>query len=252
MPQVVILLLMSPRSGEVSVLSSFPPSWLLFSGTNVQLFITLYFDWRSSSNYREWVLPTVLDRTDPTYQSLSQNHPPSRLYSVRSSQSWCLHVQKSYLIMSSSSYGLQIGAKCSWFVLALMYLFGASPSHVNTLSWLDSHLTLIFSSYPIAPIAYPIAKLLDYVLGADEGGTHYKKAELKSFLQFHRNSEEPLRDDEITILNGVLSLNDKRVDQIMTPIQVCLLVLTMNFAKSRDLQWVLTSLLNLNLGCRYY
>jgi metal transporter CNNM len=52
--------------------------------------------------------------------------------------------------------------------------------------------------YLFYPIAYPIAKLLDYVLGKDEGHT-YKKAELKSFLQFHREGEEPLRDDEVCI-----------------------------------------------------
>jgi metal transporter CNNM len=39
-----------------------------------------------------------------------------------------------------------------------------------------------------APIAYPVAKLLDYVLGAESTHT-YKKAELKSFLQFHRTGE---------------------------------------------------------------
>lgn len=69
-------------------------------------------------------------------------------------------------------------------------------------------------------MAYPIAKLLDYALGSDEGGNHYKKAELKSFLQFHRHGQEPLRDDEITILDGVLSLNEKSVDAIMTPMKV--------------------------------
>jgi metal transporter CNNM len=37
----------------------------------------------------------------------------------------------------------------------------------------------------IAPIAYPIAKLLDCVLGVESAHT-YKKAELKAFLQFHR------------------------------------------------------------------
>ncbi|KAG2135098.1 hypothetical protein DEU56DRAFT_807792 [Suillus clintonianus] len=93
---------------------------------------------------------------------------------------------------ASVRYGLSIGARCAPFVLCLMYLF--------------------------APVAYPIAKLLDYVLGQNEGHT-YKKAELKSFLQFHRTGEEPLRDDEISILNGVLELNTKNVETIMTPIE---------------------------------
>jgi len=72
--------------------------------------------------------------------------------------------------------------------------------------------------YIMAPIAWPIAKLLDYVLGANETNT-YKKAELKSFLQFHRQGEEPLRDDEISILNGVLELNNKKAEEIMTPMK---------------------------------
>jgi metal transporter CNNM len=37
------------------------------------------------------------------------------------------------------------------------------------------------------PIAYPIAKLLDRVLGEDEGTT-YKKAELKTFVGLHRRA----------------------------------------------------------------
>jgi metal transporter CNNM len=69
------------------------------------------------------------------------------------------------------------------------------------------------------PIAWPIAKLLDWVLGAHDEHT-YKKAELKSFLQFHRQGEEPLRDEEISILNGVLSLNEKSAAEIMTPWKV--------------------------------
>ncbi|KAJ7464222.1 hypothetical protein B0H11DRAFT_1734286 [Mycena galericulata] len=92
----------------------------------------------------------------------------------------------------SVRYGLSIGAACAPFVLGLMYL--------------------------LAPVAWPIAKLLDLVLGANETHT-YKKAELKSFLQFHRTGEEPLRDDEISILNGVLELNTKSVEAIMTPMK---------------------------------
>ncbi|WVW85649.1 hypothetical protein I302_107687 [Kwoniella bestiolae CBS 10118] len=92
-------------------------------------------------------------------------------------------------------YGLAIGGACAPMVWCFMILF--------------------------SPIAWPTAKLLDYILGTDEGHT-YKKAELKSFLQFHREGEEPLRDDEIGILNGVLSLNDKHAKEIMTPIKDCL------------------------------
>ncbi|PIL30796.1 transporter [Ganoderma sinense ZZ0214-1] len=92
----------------------------------------------------------------------------------------------------SVRYGLSVGASCAPVVLGMMYLF--------------------------APVAWPIAKLLDYVLGHNETHT-YKKAELRSFLAFHRQGEEPLRDDEISILNGVLELNNKQVEQIMTPMQ---------------------------------
>ncbi|KDR70055.1 hypothetical protein GALMADRAFT_255436 [Galerina marginata CBS 339.88] len=92
----------------------------------------------------------------------------------------------------SVRYGLFVGATCAPLVLIMMFVF--------------------------APIAYPIAKLLDYVLGADKHQL-YKKAELKSFLQFHRQGEEPLRDDEIAILNGVLELNTKNVETIMTPLR---------------------------------
>lgn len=87
--------------------------------------------------------------------------------------------------------------------------------------------------YLLSPLTWPIAQVLDWVLGK-EGPTTYKKAELRSFLQFHRNPNSktgsyttdpdaaalPLSDEEIGILNGVLGLNDKKVTDIMTPIEV--------------------------------
>lgn len=90
-------------------------------------------------------------------------------------------------------YGLRIGAATAPFVLALMYLE--------------------------FPIAYPIAKLLDYLLG-EETGTLYKKAELKTFVGLHRQfGEETLSEDEATIISSVLDLNDKSVEDIMTPLE---------------------------------
>ncbi|THG97900.1 hypothetical protein EW026_g4193 [Hermanssonia centrifuga] len=83
----------------------------------------------------------------------------------------------------SVRYGLSIGAKCAPIVLGMMYLF--------------------------APIAWPTAKLLDFL----------PLAKARSFLQFHRQGEEPLRDDEISILNGVLELSNKHVASLMTPMK---------------------------------
>lgn len=87
-------------------------------------------------------------------------------------------------------YGLWIGAKCAPVVVILMFL--------------------------LAPVAYPVARLLDRVLGEAELHT-YKKAELKSLLAFHSQGQEPLDDDEIRMLNGVLELSSKKVEELMTP-----------------------------------
>ncbi|THV04192.1 DUF21-domain-containing protein [Dendrothele bispora CBS 962.96] len=92
----------------------------------------------------------------------------------------------------SVRYGLSIGAKCAPLVLSLMWI--------------------------LAPVAYPIAKLLDWVLGV-HGTQTYKKRELKSFLGFHVTGEEPLREEEVKILGGVLELGTKRVEGIMTKIE---------------------------------
>ena len=43
---------------------------------------------------------------------------------------------------------------------------------------------------------------------------------MKSFLQFHRTGGEPLRDEELAILKGVLELNANDVERILTPLHV--------------------------------
>ncbi|KAJ8079442.1 hypothetical protein PM082_013780 [Marasmius tenuissimus] len=89
-------------------------------------------------------------------------------------------------------YGLAIGAACAPFVSSLMWL--------------------------MYPIAYPTARLLDKLVGIHESHT-YKKTELKSLLALHRTGQEPLQEDEITILTGVLELSSKKVERIMTPLK---------------------------------
>lgn len=89
-------------------------------------------------------------------------------------------------------HGLAVGSTCAPFVLALMYL--------------------------MYPVAYPVALLLDRVLGEDHG-TVYKKSGLKTFVTLHQTSGlEPLNEDEVTIISAVLDLKEKSVRHIMTPI----------------------------------
>ncbi|KAJ1324920.1 metal transporter CNNM [Microdochium nivale] len=90
-------------------------------------------------------------------------------------------------------YGLPIGGYASKPVLALMYF--------------------------MSPIAWPIAKLLDWLLGEDHG-TVYKKSGLKTLVTLHKSLgeiDERLNQDEVTIISAVLDLKRKAVEDVMTP-----------------------------------
>ncbi|WFD00644.1 cell agglutination protein Mam3 [Malassezia yamatoensis] len=90
-------------------------------------------------------------------------------------------------------YGLSIGAMCAPLVRCAMIL--------------------------LAPVAWPTAKVLDYCLG-EEYGTTYRKAELKTFVALHQQiGSEHLNDDEVTIIRAVLDLNEKTLQDVMTPIE---------------------------------
>ncbi|KAI0509666.1 hypothetical protein F5B22DRAFT_615430 [Xylaria bambusicola] len=90
-------------------------------------------------------------------------------------------------------YGLQIGGYMSKPVLLLMYI--------------------------MAPVAWPTAKLLDWLLGEDHG-TIYKKSGLKTLVTLHKTLgevDERLNQDEVTIISAVLDLKRKPVEEVMTP-----------------------------------
>lgn len=68
-----------------------------------------------------------------------------------------------------------------------------------------------------APIAYPIAKGLDYVLGK-ELPTVYSKSELMDIISEHEDSElSPVDADEERIVHGALKFSHMRVREVMTP-----------------------------------
>lgn len=76
--------------------------------------------------------------------------------------------------------------------------------------------------YVLSPIAWPTAKLLDRVLGEDQG-TVYKKSGLKTLVTLHKtlgtSPGDRLNQDEVTIISAVLDLKDKAVGDIMTPME---------------------------------
>ncbi|KAJ2377706.1 hypothetical protein H4S02_007575, partial [Coemansia sp. RSA 2611] len=70
--------------------------------------------------------------------------------------------------------------------------------------------------YILAPLGYPIALLLDYVLGAAHGVT-YKKAQLKELVSLSDTAHGGnLSADEVTIIRGALELSEKLVIDVMT------------------------------------
>ncbi|KAI9226630.1 MAG: hypothetical protein DHS80DRAFT_3370, partial [Piptocephalis tieghemiana] len=98
-------------------------------------------------------------------------------------------------------YGLAIGSFCALPVKALMYA--------------------------LSPVAYPIARLLDWLLGG-HSGVRYRKDELKTLVALHRAGKiGDLSTDEVTILQAVLDLQAKPVSEVMTPMDD-VYTLTMN------------------------
>ncbi|CAH9081894.1 unnamed protein product [Cuscuta europaea] len=70
------------------------------------------------------------------------------------------------------------------------------------------------------PIAYPISKLLDFLLG-HENKALFRRAELKTLVNLHGNEAGKggeLTHDETTIIAGALELHEKTARDAMTPI----------------------------------
>ncbi|WJX46409.1 DUF21 domain-containing protein [Trifolium repens] len=93
-----------------------------------------------------------------------------------------------------SRYGLAIGASVTPFVRVLVWL--------------------------CYPVAFPISKLLDYLLGHRHEAL-FRRAELKTLVDLHGNEAGKggeLTHDETTIIAGALELSEKTAGDAMTPI----------------------------------
>lgn len=91
-------------------------------------------------------------------------------------------------------YGMTVGATLAPFVRLLLFVF--------------------------FPIAYPISKILDWMLGKGHA-VLLRRAELKTFVDFHGNEAGKggdLTHDETTIIGGALEMTEKTAKDAMTPI----------------------------------
>ncbi|KVI01617.1 Cystathionine beta-synthase, core [Cynara cardunculus var. scolymus] len=91
-------------------------------------------------------------------------------------------------------YGLAVGANFVWLVRILMII--------------------------CYPIAYPIGKILDLVLGHNDA--LFRRAQLKALVSIHSQEAGKggeLTHDETTIISGALDLTEKTAQEAMTPIE---------------------------------
>jgi len=103
-------------------------------------------------------------------------------------------------------YGLQAGAYLAWLL------------------WITIILT--------CPISYPIAAILDKVLG-EEVGTIMNRGKMKKFFEMQEGANI-LKGAERKILSAALELGRKSVDEVMTPIED-VFMLEVNTVINRDL-----------------
>ncbi|KAJ3027504.1 UNVERIFIED_CONTAM: hypothetical protein HDU68_003692 [Siphonaria sp. JEL0065] len=95
-------------------------------------------------------------------------------------------------------YGLRVGAIFAWPVRVLIWL--------------------------LFVVAYPIAKLLDYILGHKDG-VIYRRAELKELIAMHDEDHHgPLNHEEVSILRAVLELRGKTAENVMTKLDDVLML----------------------------
>ncbi|XP_021760151.1 DUF21 domain-containing protein At4g14240-like [Chenopodium quinoa] len=93
-----------------------------------------------------------------------------------------------------TKYGLAVGANFIWLVRVLMII--------------------------CYPIAYPISKVLDALLGHHTA--LFRRAQLKALVSIHSMEEGKggeLTHDETTIISGALDLTEKTAEEAMTPIE---------------------------------
>lgn len=98
---------------------------------------------------------------------------------------------------------------------------GSRSPLTNDTSILTRHRYVLWLMYGLFPMAFPIAKVLDLLLG-DNHGMVLDRSGLKTLLTLHeglhQSKSERLTRDAISILASVLDFDRREVSSVMTPI----------------------------------
>lgn len=80
---------------------------------------------------------------------------------------------------------------------------------------------ILWLMYGLFPVAYPIAKILDLLLGRSHGVV-FNRLGLKTLITLHERlhhlPNERLTTEEISVMSSMLDMNEVEVPTIMTPI----------------------------------
>jgi metal transporter CNNM len=98
---------------------------------------------------------------------------------------------------------------------------GPQPLPRNLQQELIGHRYVLWLMYGIFPVAFPIAKILDLLLGHNHCMV-FDRLGLKTFLMFHeglhKSTRERLTADEISILSSLLDFDGLPISSVMTPL----------------------------------
>ncbi|GFH09065.1 CNNM transmembrane domain-containing protein, partial [Haematococcus lacustris] len=129
---------------------------------------------------------------------------------------WAARMQQG-AAAEQSGHDHPVGAYSAWFVRALMCL--------------------------CSPLAWPVAKLLDYLLGADHSAL-FRRAQLKALVDVHSSTAGfggTLSDQEIAVIRGALDLTSKTAVKSMTPLEKVFMLSTADRLDERTMQAILLS-----------
>ncbi|PID83482.1 hypothetical protein CSB11_01690 [Candidatus Campbellbacteria bacterium] len=168
-----------------------------------------------------------LDQTELQRKSKLGEKKAVKILSVRKNGNFLLVTLLLGNVLVNSILSVYLGSTFTglWAVListALIVVFGEIvPQAVfyrHALKFGPYFVPIVkFFQFLLFPIAYPIGKILDKILGTEEE-TVWSKKELKEIIKHHEDSEKSQVDeDEENIVLGALSFSDKKVNQVMTP-----------------------------------